>query len=164
MFEFYIINKWHHFLFYKNNQTGKAFDITYIRVKFQSPRPESFALYKRTSEDGPWLPYQYYRFVPRWRSPQFKKKQSDFFLGYLIIIIIRLDFDCLKIVQLAEILTDFPTVTWCQGMTKKEPCARQSSLTFPHWLAVTWPSPRSKDDLPPTILMTVKCFRYFVFQ
>lgn len=39
---------------------GKAFDITYIRVKFQSPRPESFALYKRTSEDGPWLPYQFY--------------------------------------------------------------------------------------------------------
>ncbi|KAK4019594.1 hypothetical protein OUZ56_001608 [Daphnia magna] len=38
----------------------KAFDITYIRVKFQSPRPESFALYKRTSEDGPWLPYQFY--------------------------------------------------------------------------------------------------------
>ena len=48
--------------------TGKAFDITYIRVKFQSPRPESFALYKRTSEDGPWLPYQFYRFVARWLS------------------------------------------------------------------------------------------------
>jgi len=38
----------------------KAFDITYIRVKFQSPRPESFSLYKRTSEDGPWVPYQFY--------------------------------------------------------------------------------------------------------
>ena len=43
--------------------TEKAFDITYIRVKFQSPRPESFSLYKRTSEDGPWVPYQFYRLV-----------------------------------------------------------------------------------------------------
>ena len=43
--------------------TEKAFDITYIRIKFQSPRPESFAIYKRTSEDGPWLPYQFYRLV-----------------------------------------------------------------------------------------------------
>ncbi|KAL3276258.1 hypothetical protein HHI36_020973 [Cryptolaemus montrouzieri] len=39
---------------------GKAFDITYIRLWFYSPRPESFAIYKRTKEDGPWIPYQYY--------------------------------------------------------------------------------------------------------
>ena len=39
---------------------GKSFDITYVRLKFHSPRPESFAIYKRTSEDGEWIPYQYY--------------------------------------------------------------------------------------------------------
>ncbi|XP_023279771.1 laminin subunit gamma-3 [Seriola lalandi dorsalis] len=39
---------------------GKAFDITYVRLKFYTSRPESFAIYKRTEEDGPWLPYQYY--------------------------------------------------------------------------------------------------------
>ncbi|XP_071389036.1 laminin subunit gamma-1-like, partial [Centroberyx affinis] len=39
---------------------GKAFDITYVRLKFHTSRPESFAIYKRMSEDGPWLPYQYY--------------------------------------------------------------------------------------------------------
>ncbi|KAM5148303.1 laminin subunit gamma-1 [Mantella aurantiaca] len=39
---------------------GKAFDITYVRLKFHTSRPESFALYKRTREDGPWIPYQYY--------------------------------------------------------------------------------------------------------
>uniref|UniRef100_A0A8P4KP52 Laminin, gamma 3 n=1 Tax=Dicentrarchus labrax TaxID=13489 RepID=A0A8P4KP52_DICLA len=39
---------------------GKAFEITYIRLKFYTSRPESFAVYKRTEEDGPWLPYQYY--------------------------------------------------------------------------------------------------------
>ncbi|XP_031173603.1 laminin subunit gamma-3 [Sander lucioperca] len=39
---------------------GKAFEITYIRLKFYTSRPESFAIYKRTEEDGPWLPYQYY--------------------------------------------------------------------------------------------------------
>lgn len=40
--------------------TGKAFDITYVRLKFHTSRPESFAIYKRTQEDGPWVPYQYY--------------------------------------------------------------------------------------------------------
>lgn len=40
--------------------TGKAFEITYVRLKFYTSRPESFAIYKRTREDGPWLPYQYY--------------------------------------------------------------------------------------------------------
>lgn len=34
--------------------------ITYIRLKFYTSRPESFAIYKRTKEDGPWIPYQYY--------------------------------------------------------------------------------------------------------
>ncbi|XP_059157945.1 laminin subunit gamma-1-like [Physella acuta] len=38
----------------------KAFDITYVNLKFHSPRPESFAIYKRTTEDGPWIPYQFY--------------------------------------------------------------------------------------------------------
>uniref|UniRef100_A0A8C9W7T3 Laminin, gamma 3 n=1 Tax=Scleropages formosus TaxID=113540 RepID=A0A8C9W7T3_SCLFO len=39
---------------------GKAFEITYIRLKFHTSRPESFAIYKRTYKEGPWLPYQYY--------------------------------------------------------------------------------------------------------
>nr|XP_054769475.1 laminin subunit gamma-1-like [Lytechinus pictus] len=39
---------------------GKSFEITYIRLKFYSPRPESFAIYKRTCQDCPWIPYQYY--------------------------------------------------------------------------------------------------------
>ncbi|XP_053709504.1 laminin subunit gamma-3 isoform X1 [Synchiropus splendidus] len=39
---------------------GKAFEITYVRLKFYSSRPESFAIYKRTQVDGPWLPYQFY--------------------------------------------------------------------------------------------------------
>ncbi|KAL3871372.1 hypothetical protein ACJMK2_039377 [Sinanodonta woodiana] len=38
----------------------KQYDVTYIRLKFYSPRPESFALYKRTTADGPWIAYQYY--------------------------------------------------------------------------------------------------------
>ncbi|XP_014274422.2 laminin subunit gamma-1-like [Halyomorpha halys] len=40
----------------------KAFDITYIRIEFYSPRPESFAIYKRTRENGEWEPYQFYRY------------------------------------------------------------------------------------------------------
>ncbi|KAK5642602.1 hypothetical protein RI129_008769 [Pyrocoelia pectoralis] len=39
---------------------GKAFDITYVRLVFYSPRPESFSIYKRTCEDCPWIPYQFY--------------------------------------------------------------------------------------------------------
>ncbi|KAJ7988356.1 hypothetical protein DPEC_G00322710 [Dallia pectoralis] len=39
---------------------GKAYEITYVRLKFHTSRPESFAIYKRTREDGPWIPYQYY--------------------------------------------------------------------------------------------------------
>lgn len=39
---------------------GKSFEITYIRLKFHTSRPESFSIYKRTREDAPWIPYQYY--------------------------------------------------------------------------------------------------------
>uniref|UniRef100_A0A8D3CQ27 Laminin, gamma 1 n=1 Tax=Scophthalmus maximus TaxID=52904 RepID=A0A8D3CQ27_SCOMX len=39
---------------------GKSFDITYVRLKFHTSRPGSFAIYKRTSESGPWVPYQFY--------------------------------------------------------------------------------------------------------
>ncbi|XP_078083670.1 laminin subunit gamma-3-like [Mustelus asterias] len=39
---------------------GKSFEITYIRLKFHTSRPESFAIYKRTREGAPWTPYQYY--------------------------------------------------------------------------------------------------------
>lgn len=41
---------------------GKAFEITYVRLRFHSPRPESFAIYKKTCGDQncPWIPYQYY--------------------------------------------------------------------------------------------------------
>ncbi|ALC43661.1 LanB2 [Drosophila busckii] len=38
----------------------KSYDITYVRILFRSPRPESFTIYKRTSENGAWIPYQYY--------------------------------------------------------------------------------------------------------
>jgi laminin gamma 1 len=40
----------------------KAFEITYVRLRFHSPRPESFAIYKKTCGDDscPWIPYQYY--------------------------------------------------------------------------------------------------------
>ncbi|KAG7256036.1 hypothetical protein CRUP_036788 [Coryphaenoides rupestris] len=39
---------------------GKAFEITYVRLKFFTSRPESFAVYKRLERGGAWLPYQYY--------------------------------------------------------------------------------------------------------
>ncbi|XP_052580641.1 laminin subunit gamma-3 isoform X1 [Peromyscus californicus insignis] len=39
---------------------GKAYEITYVRLKFHTSRPESFAIYKRTHPGGPWEPYQYY--------------------------------------------------------------------------------------------------------
>lgn len=38
----------------------KTFDITYVRVLFESPRPESWAIYRQRSENSPWEPYQYY--------------------------------------------------------------------------------------------------------
>ena len=40
--------------------SGKSHDITYVRLLFQSPRPESFAIYKRENENSDWQPYQFY--------------------------------------------------------------------------------------------------------
>jgi len=31
-----------------------------VRLKFHSSRPESFAIYKRTTERAPWAPWQFY--------------------------------------------------------------------------------------------------------
>lgn len=42
---------------------GKTFDITYVRLKFISPRPESFAIYKKTRVGDDWVPWQYYRSI-----------------------------------------------------------------------------------------------------
>jgi len=39
---------------------GKSFEITYVRLKFHSSRPESFAIYKRTTERSQWQPWQFY--------------------------------------------------------------------------------------------------------
>ncbi|XP_077003316.1 laminin subunit gamma-3 [Tamandua tetradactyla] len=39
---------------------GKAYEITYVRLKFHTSRPESFAIHKRSRAGGPWEPYQYY--------------------------------------------------------------------------------------------------------
>ncbi|XP_028035475.1 laminin subunit gamma-1 [Bombyx mandarina] len=39
---------------------GKAYDITYVRIVFYSPRPQSFAIYKKTNEDKVWEPFQYF--------------------------------------------------------------------------------------------------------
>lgn len=40
---------------------NKSYDITYIKINFHSPRPESFAIYKRiSSKSDEWIPYQYY--------------------------------------------------------------------------------------------------------
>lgn len=41
---------------------NKKFEINYIQIKFHSPRPESFAIYKRVinTNDSEWIPYQYY--------------------------------------------------------------------------------------------------------
>uniref|UniRef100_A0A8C6YDU2 Laminin subunit gamma-3 n=1 Tax=Naja naja TaxID=35670 RepID=A0A8C6YDU2_NAJNA len=39
---------------------GKAYEITYVRLKFHTSRPESFAIYKRSRAEGPWIPYQFY--------------------------------------------------------------------------------------------------------
>ena len=47
----------------------KAYDITYVSLKFASPRPESFAIYKKfrndpwtedPDPDGGWIPWQFY--------------------------------------------------------------------------------------------------------
>ncbi|XP_051906157.1 laminin subunit gamma-3 [Hippocampus zosterae] len=39
---------------------GKAFEISYVRLKFYGSRPESFAIYRRGEAAGPWLAYQFY--------------------------------------------------------------------------------------------------------
>ena len=39
---------------------GKTFEITYVRLRFHSPRAESFAIHKKTLEDQPWEVFQYY--------------------------------------------------------------------------------------------------------
>uniref|UniRef100_UPI00358ECAA5 laminin subunit gamma-1-like n=1 Tax=Myxine glutinosa TaxID=7769 RepID=UPI00358ECAA5 len=39
---------------------GKAFEISYIHIKFRASRPESFSLLKRTALGGRWVPLQYY--------------------------------------------------------------------------------------------------------
>lgn len=41
---------------------GKAFDVTYVRLKFFSPRPMSFAIYRKRKDDEDWLPFQYYSY------------------------------------------------------------------------------------------------------
>uniref|UniRef100_A0A8D9B170 Laminin subunit gamma-1 n=1 Tax=Cacopsylla melanoneura TaxID=428564 RepID=A0A8D9B170_9HEMI len=39
---------------------GKTYDVTYVRLLFWSPRPESFAIYRKTYENSSWTPYQFY--------------------------------------------------------------------------------------------------------
>ncbi|NXC45508.1 LAMC3 protein, partial [Penelope pileata] len=39
---------------------GKSYEITYVRLKFHTSRPESFAIYKRSHTNGPWVPFQFY--------------------------------------------------------------------------------------------------------
>ncbi|NXL95306.1 LAMC3 protein, partial [Alectura lathami] len=39
---------------------GKSYEITYVRLKFHTSRPESFAIYKRSRAEGPWVPFQFY--------------------------------------------------------------------------------------------------------
>lgn len=39
---------------------GKTFEITYVRLRFHSPRAESFAIYKKTTEKSEWEPFQFY--------------------------------------------------------------------------------------------------------
>ncbi|XP_034942261.1 laminin subunit gamma-1 [Chelonus insularis] len=38
----------------------KTFDITYVRVLFESPRPESWGIYRKKHEKSNWEPYQFY--------------------------------------------------------------------------------------------------------
>ncbi|XP_025016968.1 laminin subunit gamma-1-like [Tetranychus urticae] len=39
---------------------GKSYDVTYIRLLFNSLRPESLAIYKREDEKSDWTPFQYF--------------------------------------------------------------------------------------------------------
>lgn len=54
---------------------GKTYDITYVRVLFHSPRPESWGIFKRKAEDSPWQPYQFYSATCRdtYGLPDFKE-------------------------------------------------------------------------------------------
>ncbi|XP_012268511.2 laminin subunit gamma-1 [Athalia rosae] len=54
---------------------GKTYDITYVRVLFDSPRPESWGIYKRKNEHSPWQPYQFYSATCRdtYGLPDFKE-------------------------------------------------------------------------------------------
>ena len=45
---------------FKTQISDKTFDITYVRVIFDSPRPESWGIYKRKNEHSEWEPYQFY--------------------------------------------------------------------------------------------------------
>jgi coxsackievirus/adenovirus receptor len=38
----------------------KSYDVTFIMLRFHSPRPESFAIFKKTTEDGDWIPFQFF--------------------------------------------------------------------------------------------------------
>ena len=155
------------FLFLHHTPTGKAFDITYIRVKFQSPRPESFAIYKRTSENGPWVPYQYYRLVIQpldgeriLTTNPFQKaaKTADSLeIGIRFFMNFRFYFPSLAL--LAETLTVFQIATTYAVMTKNVPSARRNFLTF-HLLQVVMSLSRLwKDGHRPTILTRAKSCR-----
>lgn len=39
---------------------GKTFDITYVRLKFKAPRPESFSIYKKAAPEDEWVPWAFY--------------------------------------------------------------------------------------------------------
>uniref|UniRef100_A0A8C4WXD5 Laminin subunit gamma-3 n=1 Tax=Eptatretus burgeri TaxID=7764 RepID=A0A8C4WXD5_EPTBU len=39
---------------------GKTYEISYIRLRFHNSRPESFAIYRRSSPTTPWKPLQFY--------------------------------------------------------------------------------------------------------
>uniref|UniRef100_UPI00358F6F53 laminin subunit gamma-1-like isoform X2 n=1 Tax=Myxine glutinosa TaxID=7769 RepID=UPI00358F6F53 len=39
---------------------GKTYEISYIRLRFHNSRPESFAIYQRSSPMAPWKPLQFY--------------------------------------------------------------------------------------------------------
>lgn len=38
----------------------KAYEITYMTLRFKSPRPDSFAIYKKTAPGSDWTPYQFF--------------------------------------------------------------------------------------------------------
>uniref|UniRef100_A0ACB8F0K7 Laminin subunit gamma-3 n=1 Tax=Sphaerodactylus townsendi TaxID=933632 RepID=A0ACB8F0K7_9SAUR len=57
-FMFYILGDWSDHP--SSPPLGKAHEITYVRLKFHTSCPESFAIYKRSQSEGPWIPYQYY--------------------------------------------------------------------------------------------------------